>query len=486
MDKLKSSLEESKEIHFYDILAIFIYRQRVFFMTVLMVFAAVYYIQGRAPRIYSTFTTIVLSSEAASEKSSKTLADVFQTNDYYDENFYKTQFEIINSSRVMKSTADEINRKIKEEYPTNTEIQEFLPIHPGQVKGSIKVETNPDTDIITIIAQHKHPLMAKIICSGVAEMFIKFDYESRYKTEENIARNLEKRLDTVKGILNESLMKLLNFKKENATITLSESSDTDNILYQKHDSLSKELNTAITTRILAESEYKHYHGKDYAKTIIDSPGYQQQLNLLLRANEEKASMKNKFGSRHPKMVAIANKISQIRENLKMEYISFVNSLKTKFEASASLEKSLRANLQQLRTEIFDQTAQNAEYNKLLREVETNQKIYQLMLEGTKEAHLKKLMIRPNFKILDDAVDPEEKKSSKNLPISAALAFVVGVIVVFIIEYLDTSIKYPETIREEIGLQIFGTLPSRETNFDELRTKQSTLDKLRSRKKKDAA
>lgn len=64
-------------------------------------------------------------------------------------------------------------------------------------------------------------------------------------------------------------------------------------------------------------------------------------------------------------------------------------------------------------------------------------------------------------VIDKAVQPESPiKPNKvmNVLIAAVLGVMIGLFVVFLLEYLDTKIKTPEDIEKHLGLPILGVVP----------------------------
>lgn len=72
----------------------------------------------------------------------------------------------------------------------------------------------------------------------------------------------------------------------------------------------------------------------------------------------------------------------------------------------------------------------------------------------------------NVQIIDEAIEPlyPIKPNKKlNLAIAVMLSMMIGVAIVFLIEYFDKTIKTPEDIKDQIGLPVIGVIP----DFDKL-------------------
>ncbi|HZJ76119.1 MAG TPA: Wzz/FepE/Etk N-terminal domain-containing protein [Oscillospiraceae bacterium] len=70
----------------------------------------------------------------------------------------------------------------------------------------------------------------------------------------------------------------------------------------------------------------------------------------------------------------------------------------------------------------------------------------------------------NVQILDDAVVPKspiKPRPTLNMAISGVLGMMVSIFAVFLLEYLDNTIKTPEDIEKYLGLNVIGIIPMME-------------------------
>ena len=76
--------------------------------------------------------------------------------------------------------------------------------------------------------------------------------------------------------------------------------------------------------------------------------------------------------------------------------------------------------------------------------------------------VKRITKANSVEVIDKAITPENPvKPNKtiNIAISAILGFIVGVFIVFVLEYMDNKIKSPQDIEKYIDLPILGVIPN---------------------------
>jgi uncharacterized protein involved in exopolysaccharide biosynthesis len=99
--------------------------------------------------------------------------------------------------------------------------------------------------------------------------------------------------------------------------------------------------------------------------------------------------------------------------------------------------------------------------RLERAVKVSENIYLLLLEKYQEARINEVMELGDIRIIDKALAPDEpiKPNQKlNLAIGGVLGVMLGVMLVFFMEYLDNTIKTADDIERYLGLPVLGLIP----------------------------
>lgn len=79
-----------------------------------------------------------------------------------------------------------------------------------------------------------------------------------------------------------------------------------------------------------------------------------------------------------------------------------------------------------------------------------------------EKEVKRITKANDIQVIDKAILPENPiKPNKimNVAIAAVLGMMIGLFVVFVLEYLDNKIKTPQDVEKHLGLPILGVIPN---------------------------
>lgn len=86
-------------------------------------------------------------------------------------------------------------------------------------------------------------------------------------------------------------------------------------------------------------------------------------------------------------------------------------------------------------------------------------------------NVKDIMMVENVKIIDKAQVPDipiKPKPKLNMAIASVLGIVIGVFLVFLLEYLDSTIQTPDDVERYLDLPVIGIIPMIEENKEDLR------------------
>jgi capsular exopolysaccharide synthesis family protein len=192
----------------------------------------------------------------------------------------------------------------------------------------------------------------------------------------------------------------------------------------------------------SEEELKGFgeRGESGTLTVFDDADkkmsdLQFQLSTLLQ----------KYTDKHPKIIQIKEQIAELRKQLK-----------------GSSGKELN-------------------YMRVKRDVEANRKIYDMLRERLEEVKITEAEKVPDVSIIDHALfsdAPTGGRSRIDLFLGGILGLVVGLVLSFLVETMDTSIGTIEDVESVVKLPILGVVPS--IPYEEGKTKATFFDKIKRR------
>ena len=186
-------------------------------------------------------------------------------------------------------------------------------------------------------------------------------------------------------------------------------------------------------------------------------------NQEVALEQEAIKLSGTYGSNHPNIVLIKRQLTNIRKSKREEIEKIINSIRFQYETASSEEKSLVQALNSMETNLDDLRKKTIRYFTLKREVESGEKIYDVLLNRFKETTLAEEMSKSaNASIIQQAYVPT-KPSSPNVPrmlaVGIFLGLAVGAGLAFLLEFLDNTFTKPDQVEQLLGLTFLGAVPS---------------------------
>ncbi len=423
--------------------------------------------------------------------------------------FYETQYEIIKSRTVAERAVDKLDLVTKyrqeqakkeaeaavEQEPENvfqrirqwkealTDWRQWLPeeLRPepapepddatlrrqlaSAIQGGLQVKGGKQSEIINVSFESPDPEKAAAVANAVADAYMEFGLNSRLSGAKKTATWLNEQLTELRNKLRQSEQALEAYQKSQGVVN---SQQQQQIASTQLSTLNAELIKAQTRRAEAEILYNQVKSLKGKKASYDSLGpvlnnasvralVQEEGKLSRRVKE----LSERYGEKHPKMIAARSDLKEARRNLRREVNKVVDNIRKQYKVAAAQERKIAALIKQQKKEIGNLKGTSFELARLEREVENNRRIYETFLARFQEADVTEDYDASNVRIIDPATvpaTPYKPKKGRVVAISAAMGLFLGVLLAFLREALDNTFKTTDTIEEKLGIPSLGLVP----------------------------
>ena len=154
------------------------------------------------------------------------------------------------------------------------------------------------------------------------------------------------------------------------------------------------------------------------------------------------------------MVQLKGQIDKADSQLKAEIAAVSAAVHSQYEAAQRQESLLRDKLGQTRKQVLVTQDSSIDLNLLKREVETNRQLYDGLLQRLKQG--RRLgrgdsQQRLRGRSRRAAAVPLQARPDRNLMFGLAVGLILGLCMVFLLEYLDDTFKFPDEIERTLAL-----------------------------------
>lgn len=476
--------EQEREIDLMEILALLKRHIYLFAAIILIVMTFTVAQIYRMVKIYSSTATIEIEPKAANVLGGnmEVVQSGSQGSYYTNKDYYATQYEIIQSRAVAQKVLEMVPGENVLEY-LGFDLEKIEPdkikdIDPVAVLLSkINVVPQKNSNIVRISVEDRDPEKAAFLANAVASSYIEFNLEKKYFETKDAARWLMDQSVSLKQNLENSEMMLFEFKQSNNVLATT--------FEAKQELLSNRIIKLTNTLTDQEIRRNELTAKieEYAHVNIDNPedGVFKEIskenaivgNLKLKYLEVVSKINESeqvYGEKHPKVVTLLADKENIEKTFKSEIEGVINSYNLELKMLDNEMKKNRKMLSESQTEAINLNKLDINYSKLRREVETNKKLYDIVLERSKEADLSALLKNNNIRMIDRAlVSKIPVKPRKQIILLAgfAIALVLASLAVFLVEFFDTKFKSFKELETISGKSLLGIIPK----FQQIETSQ---------------
>lgn len=332
------------------------------------------------------------------------------------------------------------------------------------------VEATPvrGTYLIELSYTAKTAKRAADVANAIASSYIEWNMESKFEVLGQAGKFLGTQIEQLKADIERKSQQLSAYGDQKDIITLDAGS---NVTMQKLESLNKDYAQAVGDRVAKEALYQQTLNSSSEVLADEASG---GLISQLRADNSKlereyAEKLNLFKPDWPAMTQLKSQIDKGKQNIREEIARQSSKARemarSDYQTALRREESLKAVLGGQKSEARTLNRDAVEYTNLQVEVNTKRELLDSLLKRQAETQVESRLSGENIsavRVVDRALPPRTRfKPSyrRNVLTGALLGVLAGIMVIFVREYLDRSLRSPEQVDRYLRLPALGVIPA---------------------------
>ncbi len=433
------------------------------------------------PREYRAETQIQIERRSLSSLASSQNNTNAWLESWWNLEYYPTQYRLLQSrglaERVVKNLrlADdpEFNRGGPRlsgggpDAPTAADDEAVLGALAGQLLGGLEVTPIGGTQLVAISYRSQSPRLAASVANGFAEAFIEWGIEGRSETVGRASSFLEKQIGTLKDEIGAKENKLRELSRSSGLINIGpESNPTEDRLA----SLNQDYAKAKAERIVKEARYRELtSSRDEAVAGAVSNTLVAGLRAeLLRLRQEYEAKLKTYRPEYKDMVTLKGTIDEQEQALNDAVRDVVTKARdaaySDYQTALRTEQNFSRELTVAQNESLSQNSAAVDYSNMVSEIgtlrDTLNDLQKKQSETSVTSNLQETR-ESNVHVVDRALmpgGPFRPSLRRELTLGLMLGFVIGIGLVFLLEFLDRSIKDPADLEKLTGLPTLAVIP----------------------------
>jgi capsular exopolysaccharide synthesis family protein len=187
---------------------------------------------------------------------------------------------------------------------------------------------------------------------------------------------------------------------------------------------------------------------------------------LIALEERQSLIGGGKGENHPLVKAVDGRIGELKQALLNEIANIKGAVQRDLAIIEHEEAGEAALYNEAKKRAIELNMQETEYRRLDRTRDQDEKLYTQLVERMKDTDLARRMHSNNVRPVDPATDPKgpiKPRPMVNVMIAVAIGLLIGVVLAWLREQLDNSVKVPEDVEQKLGMTFIGLLPEHDEN-----------------------
>jgi polysaccharide biosynthesis transport protein len=328
--------------------------------------------------------------------------------------------------------------------------------------AGVDVEAVPGTRLIKVSFTAGDADFAARVANAHVEAFVRQGLRQRTAMNQAGLDFLRARMSELKDRLQSSEAALNDFRWRRGILVTGD--DRQNLVVEQLDEVNKQLAKAEADRLAAEAQVRTIdtQGVEALPEVTKNTTlYELRVHLAL-ADSEYARMASQFKPAYAGVAELKQKADTLRERLAAETARVAESVRNDYRAARDTEDRLRARLEERKAEALAQKDAAVDYAILAREVDANRALYDSVLQKMKEMAVAVEVRATNVTVADRAVPPTAPAGparARSVATTALLALVAGVVLAFLRDALDHTVKTADDVERHGGVANLGVVPA---------------------------
>lgn len=371
-----------------------------------------------------------------------------------------------------------------------------------------------DSAIITVTIEATDAQFSADFANAVCEAYLEFKAVQRMETSQSTVISLTQQANRLREDLRRAEERLLLYKKENSVVAISERGNiaeqtlaglfirgagyrTERMILQAQQPMLAQASDDIVLQTLAsplgglgsmmQAPLAMVTGSSSStgqvilsqgpeslldRRIIEKVGWEDLKRQKASLEAQLTEARQTYRDEHPVVMELVRKIRESQQAIDQEVQFAMQDFYSQLESLKLKEQAVVRAQTEWESEALETSRKAEEYANLQREAERLRNLYDLVFSRLKEVDISIGIEPETIRIIERAVPPGgpiTPRRMQSIFLAALIGLGIGIGLVFGLEFIDDSIRYPEEVSTHLGIPFLGVIPAANWDPDDLHT-----------------
>lgn len=330
----------------------------------------------------------------------------------------------------------------------------------GVFKSRLAVTPVRNSRLVEVSYASHDAQLAQLITNALVTQFIDQNYQNRYTSTMQASEWLSIQLNDLRQKVEEANQAVADYQRRYGLVEVDER---DVPMAQLMSEVNHQLSDAQADRIQAEAYVRMIDlgQQDSIPVVRDDQVYQNLMTHYADARAQLAQARTVYGDENANVKKLQDQSNELSAQIAAERVRMVNQVRTTFTAARNREDMMLEARQKLLAQMGDATSHMVSFHVLRNEAMAKAELYNTLQARLKEAGIYAGLRSSNINVVDLAPRLAHATSPHRgfvVAVGVTISFMLAVILAFVRESLDNTVRTPDDVQDCTGLPSFAILP----------------------------
>jgi succinoglycan biosynthesis transport protein ExoP len=326
------------------------------------------------------------------------------------------------------------------------------------------------TRVIEALYNSTDPSFSARFLNDLSAAYIESNMDARWRMSQRTSEWLSTQLDEMRVKLERSEYALEAYARKSGLIYtappngVNGSGDKTNVSEEKLRQLQTELSKAMADRATAQSRYEiaRSAAPDALADVLNDSALRDLQAKLIELRRQEADLITIYTPKNEKVLRIQSQIAPLEEAFAKGRKAILDRIHNDYDTAISRERLLQTDYSSQSAVVSEQAEKSIQYNILKREVDSNQQLYENMLQQVKQASASAAIRASNIRVVDPARIPLKVYSPDyllNCSLGLFSGLLVGISLIVMRDQADRTLRHPGDVALWTNSPELGIIPS---------------------------
>lgn len=364
--------------------------------------------------------------------------------------------------------------------------------------------------VLAVAVDALEPQFAAEFANAMVDAFLEYKAEERMETSQATVISLTQQANRLREELRKAEERVLAFKKENSVVAISERGNVaatmlaslsarsaqyraDRMILQAQQPLLTEASDDVILQTLSapmlpaaqtpiammgtggtNTTVTLARGPEalLERGVVTRPGWEELRREKVMLEGRLVALREKYKEAHPEIQTTVSRIRDVQRELDQEVQFALQQYYSELESLQVKERAVTRAESEWETEALEVSRKADEFAALTRDVTRLRSLYDLIFNRLKEIDISIGIEPETVRRLERANPPGAPITPRRMQsifMAALIGLGIGLGLVFGLEFIDDSIRYPEDVSRNLSLEFLGVIPAANWDPQDLRT-----------------